>query len=354
MTLISINAFYYIKWAAIVEICLVILLIVFAYSAQFYYRKKAERRVITTADMEKLFVSLASTSEQNISHELNFFKKNLPVLLQILPRIEAQSLPHWPSIQVILVEKILKPKARRYAKSRRWSKRYFAVRCFSYGWDARDEPLLAKLIVDHTFLISLNAALVAVKKPTQSLVDTLIDFYSKGRRLQQSIFSAKFVESDPAIGAMVSKRLAVETDPYILAFCYSLLTKLPVPDEMCPTVIRDINSAVIDLKIAALKYLAHQGPKTTKIIRRYLSDEHWQVRVVVIKLLSALKDYESLDIIGKSLQDEAWWVRMDAAQALMSFGEKGEAILRSQDPEVDRYAYEVATRILQTSKQLKE
>lgn len=46
------------------------------------------------------------------------------------------------------------------------------------------------------------------------------------------------------------------------------------------------------------------------------------------------------------LHDKEWWVRVNAAHALLKKGKEGMDILKQQSPKLDRFAYDAAQEAL--------
>lgn len=318
-----------------------------AYLTKMYYFFKKNYMLKAKEKIERLLVVMSSQENINLQQEIilqkiQLFKKNLPVVLQIMVHLDQDSnLLFWKKVRPFLISHVLLPQARKFAVSRDWLKRYLAVCCFNYKIETKDEHFLVRLIEDKRLLISLNASRIAVSLPTPKLLNTIIDTYAKGRRLQQSTFTGILSSSrSTALFQIIFERLAKEKNPYTKGFCYRLLAKLPSYGEISPTTEIDLKNNNIELKIAVINYLIHNGK--AELIRSYLQDEHWEVRAIVAKGLGELHDILSIPLLKEHLQDPAWWVRANSATALMQMGEEGIKILHEQNPDVDRYAFEAA------------
>lgn len=100
-----------------------------------------------------------------------------------------------------------------------------------------------------------------------------------------------------------------------------------------------------ETKLRALKALAELG--YVKSIEPYLNLLHshkWEERMVSAKLMGSLQEAKGLPRLIDLLQDQIWWVRSQAAQAIAKFP-NGEKILQhvfetSQDPFARDMAWE--------------
>lgn len=81
-------------------------------------------------------------------------------------------------------------------------------------------------------------------------------------------------------------------------------------------------------------------------LRKLLSSEAWQVRAQAAKSLGLLRDRESALALLRTMSDPSWWVRYNSAMALKRMGPVGEGRLRRVRAGEDRYASEMAERIL--------
>jgi hypothetical protein len=337
---------FFIKIAVFIEIALIILFILFNYTAKVYYFFKAKREKEQIKNIETLFAKFRGKKDLAFDQQtIKYLRHHILIVLRVISLLENEKPPMFNGLLIELSEQVLKPNARKMAVSKKWFKRYLAVKCFSYGFSPQDEIFLLQLISDNSLLISLNAALVTLQYPSVQSINKIIDVYAKGRRLQQSSFAEILTKEAPAIQTMIAERLSNELDPYVKIFCYHLLVKLP-PTEVISSFALDIKSENLDLKIAVLNYLAHVKKNAQEEIRSFLTNPHWQIRAAAAKLLGQLKDKKSLILLNTCLRDSEWWVRINAAQALSVMGDEGLLILREQDPSIDRYAYEEAQQIL--------
>lgn len=350
------DLFYYVKWAAIIQLIVLFGLIVVAYYLKAYYAWKNRLYNKKKIEIEQLLTKVSSHPNGTLSDKtIKLLQRYLRIVLDLIPKFDNQAeLPYWTNIRDQLIKKVLNPKARKMATSRHWLDRYHAVMAFQYDLNEENKKCLLSLIKDKIFLVSLNAAKVSLKSPTPNLINTIIDTYSQGRKMQQSTFSEVLAknENNTEIIPIIFNRLTKENNPYVKTFCYRLLSKLPHYEQLAPTLEEDLNTKNRDLEISTLEYLRYYADdKTVPLIRAKLNHDDWQVKAVAARILGQLHDTTSTPVLTELLNDPQWWVRGNAANALYSMGTEGREILESQKSESDPIAYEISQYVLNTAKE---
>jgi len=101
-----------------------------------------------------------------------------------------------------------------------------------------------------------------------------------------------------------------------------------------------------EVKITCIRALGKMGGEDVcRIILSSLDDQDWRVRTVAAKHAYLC----SLDIIGtlrRCLQDESYYVRINAATSLSRFGEQGISVLREEMQSPDRFTRDVSRYIV--------
>jgi hypothetical protein len=346
------NFLIFIKWVILFQIILITSLILASIVTKIYFHNKNKKRKNHFDILINTLKVLTINNQEVNSKILSLSRKFIPNLLRAIDELdeELQS-PHWQKIRTQLIQKVLLPHAKSFTNAKAWFKRYLATRIFELDRQKSDERKILILIKDDLPLVSINAAIIALKYPTQMMINTIIDVFSTGRHIQQSTF-AKILAEEANVELATSFIISCikkEKNPYKKAFCYRLLTNFPAQQEIFHEAYDDIQSNNLELEIAALYYLSHNKSKNIiDILCLNLSNEKWEIRAIAAKLLGKLNAVQSTQLVGKHLRDEKWWVRINAAQALTQMGKEGLAILESQNPESDPYAYDVAQQVLKT------
>jgi len=110
------------------------------------------------------------------------------------------------------------------------------------------------------------------------------------------------------------------------------------------------NSPNIDVRIAALSALGKINDLTSvKLIFEALHNERWEIRAIACNLIGEMglkgASYRLLPL----LQDKNWWVRRNAAYALVNLGKIGIHTLLNFLETNDRYARDIIAHTLEES-----
>lgn len=354
--------FSVVKTVAIAQLILVVMLVLFANGVKiFSYYRAAYLKAINQSINRFIKHCIEQPADFRLKSIIKY-KQHLDILINIIHQFDvATDDENWMHLRIKLIDLILIPTARVFAQSRQWYKRYLACLTFQLSSHKIDENVIVRLINDPVPLVAINAAIFAVNAYSQDMIDAVIDTFSQGRRVQQSLYAQIIFSAHTTIIPLVKNRLSREQDSYIKAFCYRTLTYLPsdfdvvttvdadIDFDVITTVDADLNADNVDLKLAVLHYLYHFNPRASgKVLVAHLSDAHWEVRAKSAKLLGELGDESYAYELDKCLKDPEWWVRMNAAEALGTLGEKGMLILKNQTPDEDQYAYDAAIHVLLT------
>ncbi|WP_308636235.1 HEAT repeat domain-containing protein [Paenibacillus silvisoli] len=104
-----------------------------------------------------------------------------------------------------------------------------------------------------------------------------------------------------------------------------------------------------ELRIKLLKAIAQLG--YTEQPERYVpfaESESWEERAQAAKLFGALKRPELVAPLSRLVQDSAWWVRYQAAQALLGMKEGKQVLKHIAEFDDDRFARDMAKDTLGT------
>lgn len=303
----------------------------------YYHRKKTARRIT-------LFTELMSNALKNKRYfdasELSKIYINRLEFISFLTVHTEQftSYEYFPKLIKQLSQQLLIPLGRELTYSKHWFKRYTATLAYSYGFEAADEEKLLYLVKDRSLLIALNAATTLMDAPHYETVSSIIDIFSKGRRLQQSVYSELLLKAKDDISSFVIKKVTLETDIYTKVFCYRLLARLPKQLVISDAAKRDLLSTSKDLKIAVLYAMNHTKDEHREAIILSVAttpDLPWELKAAVAKILGNYSSKESIEVLKKLLYDTQWWVRLNAAQSLAQLGENGIAMLQAESANMD-------------------
>lgn len=337
-----------VKIIAISQMIIISLLLLLAYAVKIYSYYQPVYYLKVYNKLEQLLLEwMEHPTSFNVSSILRY-KRDIELLTMVINKFDqSKKNKKWEHVRSKLMDIVVMPYAELLARSKDWNKRYIACLALQLSMKNINESLLKSLINDPVPLVAINAVIIAIKMNSQQLIDAVIDTFADSRRLQQSLYTQVISSAELTIIPLIMNRLARERNPYIKAFCYRTLAHLPYTADQCETLSADFEIDNLDLKLSILTYMAHIYPEAAiPFFKQKLHDERWEIRARVAKLLGEVGKGFSAELLEDSLKDPTWWVRINAAEALVKLGKKGIDILKKQRPDVDQFAYDVATRVL--------
>lgn len=337
-----------VKLVACTQVILVVGLLIFAYLIKVYaYFKTKKNNKIKQEITELLYSFLDKKIEFNL-HLILKYKKFNAILIEILHSFDKTiRSDEWLFIRQTMVKIMILPMARKLITSMQWYKRYLACLGFQFLFEKMDNVRIKKRLNDPIALVSINAAALLLASDSQAMIDSVIDYFSSARRVQQSLYVQIISNTQVDITSFIRHRLMREKNEYIKAFCYRTLRELSFSSDVRDLAIVDFESSNIELKLSVLDYWArHDLALSMNIFLSGLKDKRWEVRARSAKILGQLGDERCASLIEPCLEDSVWWVRINAAEALSRLGEKGTFILKKQEKERDPFAYDAAVHAL--------
>lgn len=340
-----------VKFFAILQLILIAMMLLLMYLTRGWMKYR-EKQIPKKRLLLKTILDIHLNEQQPLTPKATkVLKKSLPLTIDILNtwnQADNYEQQRIQSVSLQLQNKVLLPAARGYARSRNWLKRFLAIQSYSFGFEDQDETRLLRLLQDPTMLVSINAAMVGTKAGSDAMVNAMLTFFSKVRRLQQSVFADIVARSNREIAPIIVRRLETESDIWTRVFCYRLLARLPACTLEPPLQI-DFETGNTDLKIAVLHFIKHHmEADNSAIVFKACDSSQWEVRASGAQIAGFIPGEKSLHFLTQLITDSNWWVRINAARALAGLGQPGITVLKHQSPEKDRFAFETAETILKT------
>ncbi|NBX84894.1 MAG: HEAT repeat domain-containing protein [Gammaproteobacteria bacterium] len=339
----SVEAFF--KFFALIQILLFIVLFVVTLSYKIWkdYETKQQKKWIK--QIHKLLTRFDKISPA----ELFFLKKRRVLAFKVFFQLEKEdSFVDNVLITNILINLFL-PYLSEDVASLHWPSRNRAAMLlqlknkFLKTLSVHEEAYLLKLMADSIRLVSLNAAIAVCFSPTQKMLDVLIDIFNQNRRSQYEFLTMMTSHAAYRIIPLIQARLIREKDIYTRVFCYRMLRQLPKMEISNPFIKSDLNSEHLDLRLAALAYIAYiEKPHFKDFLIEGLQSIFWEVRARAAKLIGYTRDEHLVPFLEPLLQDKVWWVRFRAAEALSLMGKTGMNVLKAQKIKIDKFANEIA------------
>jgi len=114
--------------------------------------------------------------------------------------------------------------------------------------------------------------------------------------------------------------------------------------SMVPTLHQMLRSTDTEKVLRALKALGRiNAPLHVGELMSLARDRVWQVRAQAARAIGQLGLEEGVLLLKDGLSDQAFWVRRNSAEALLSFGRKGHELLHDAMRSSDMFARDMAT-----------
>ncbi len=279
--------------------------------------------------------------------EIPWYAQRLSVMVQVLEKLDLYySSELWQRHKVELSGFYLKKKTIRGLRSWSWKKRNLALRSILLHLELYSEDLVLKALADPYSLNRIHAALCAAKFASKKSINSLIDLMYDSGRFGEFAFQDALKQSSPTALDWVCERYENESNPRIRKICLEILGH-KIKDGIIDRIILDCESENRELRLSAIRSLGYQpSKKSLNLLCKKMTDTDWLVRSNAAKSLGKLGDFNAAPYLVKGLQDKEWWVRMNSGIALGNLGVNGRRVLTMQDPDLDRYADDMAQYVL--------
>lgn len=337
----------------IVEFTLIFLIVILSYSLIFivrFQRKIRQKYIIEIKDYINVAYINRPLYDIDIMSKLKFKNswKKIELIVPIFFELNKthRNKPEWKKIRKKFCNDILFPIARKATSHKNWLSRFYAAQAFSFDTDVHDENTILKLLDDPVPLVFYASLEGAVKAPSKESIHKIINRLSKENWITKSLFIQVFQTASTTTRYMIENILLGSTEPLTRATCYTVLSQFTM-SHIRWDMSEDLNSIFLNLKIAALKYIAHARSKeATPILVLHLKDKSWEVRTICLRLLGEIGARKAIGPIADCLNDPDWWVRLASATTLRGFGEEGIRILESQKDKIHPDAFNAAHNVL--------
>jgi HEAT repeat protein len=237
-------------------------------------------------------------------------------------------------------------RALRGARSRRWWKRFGAVRLLAIVGKPRHRLALHRLLLDRHPAVQLAAASCLGRVNDPELVSLVVETLPRRPTAVRHYLIESLKECWYTTVPLVEARLRPDAPAERLAVWVGLAEAMPAP-EVLGKVVRLHGHGASDVRLAVARALRHYfHPDALAALDQLLGDEDWRVRAQAARSLGKLHATGSIERLGEALADGAWWVRFRAGLALTQLGEPGRSVLRAtQEGGHDQFAREMATMV---------
>lgn len=248
----------------------------------------------------------------------------------------------WIDLKKQLIDQYVAKDAKYYVPSKSWIKRQLSARTFLlYPEKATDEEM-SKLINDPKHLVRVFAAVAITKLNSRALFYEVLQKMSEETPLSRFFYRDALVQCDQEKFNWMEDLLNKESDPNIIAMILDVLSTR-CTSNLLPAIRPYTHSPDRTCRILAIRALGNLSDgESIKLLMEHLEDSDWEIRSESIQGLKKQHVKKAIPQITELLDDPIWWVRLQAANALKSFGAEGRKILEEQDPVTKPLAHEIA------------
>lgn len=248
----------------------------------------------------------------------------------------------WVDLKKQLIDKYVVDDAKRNVPSKSWIKRQLSARAFLlYPEKASDEEM-SKLINDPKHLVRVFAAVAITKLHSRPLFYEVLKKMSEETPLSRFFYRDALVQCDQEKFNWMEELLNKEPDPNIIAMILDVLSTR-CTSNLLPAIRPYTHSPDRTCRILAIRALGNlSDDDSIHLLMEHLEDSDWEIRSESIQGLKKQHVKKAIPQMAELLDDPIWWVRLQAANALKSFGPEGRKILESQDPVTKPLAHEIA------------
>lgn len=144
----------------------------------------------------------------------------------------------------------------------------------------------------------------------------------------------------------IEEVLKKETDPKISAICLDLLSTR-ITRNLLPLFTPFVLGKNRECRLLAIQALGNiPDQESITLLLSCLSDPDSEIRGESVKSLAKLSAYSAIPEIAPLLNDNEWWVRLQAAMALKKLGTEGRSVLTTINAEQEPKAFEIARYVL--------
>lgn len=255
--------------------------------------------------------------------------------------------PVWQKTKKKIIDGYLLPGALPHIESHSWQDRQMALRC--YALDPKrlvEDSLVLPMLDDEHFLVRIVAALCLIRSVRREVVLPVIKQMVKESAAAQYPYRDLLIKGDGPIFEWLGDIVATEKDQVVVAACLDVLST-KIHKDLLPLAMKHITSPNEKCRLAALKIVSRiPGKETSYTLCKALQDPYWEVRAYAASSLGRHIDKSHIPPLVCALNDQEWFVRLKAAEALKHMGQEGRDELYKQSSANNPEAHEIAQYIL--------
>ncbi len=229
---------------------------------------------------------------------------------------------------------------RPYINSRNRLKQYYLLEAYNYSIEKQDRQNLIRFIQSPSAILGINAIKLSHLVASEDIYQAIIDKLRLLDQFTQKIYIVQ-LQNHPLLQTVLKKNIEHTQDAILKITCYRIVEHIAPDPDFFDLALSELNQSDRGIKLAAIPVLAAADPKRAKdILIQLLKDKEWLIRNKSVKALGKIQQPNTSTAIAACLNDEARWVRVNAATALQNFGDEGHLLLTE---------YKVSEETLQSS-----
>lgn len=240
----------------------------------------------------------------------------------------------------------LRERCRKLLSSRWTSRRLKGARLFFVFFDSTESSVLLKILQDKP-IVKLTAITTLLRVSDPATLDFIFQAFERDSGPPVRSYFNIMIGLGEKIESYVKESLRKNLPLEKIALLIELVGAIPLRNlagDLMGWATHPNKEIRVKVARALGKLLI---PDSVDLLLRLAQDEAWEVQAQAVKSLGHLREPRALEALAHSLFSPHWFVRHNAAQALSEMGWEGIAQLKkiaAQDE--DRYAREMSTMIL--------
>lgn len=320
---------------AILELIVILLLIVciVVVGIIFLYRAVNEKNI--TNRLEILILKMIAKQDNFTMKQIPKYLQNTKCLLQLIFLFDKNNKKQeWLVVRHALLQEVMLPLARQEFKHGNVREKLYASAVFILLSEPQDEALLDTAEYATEPLTYLNTCIAGMRFGFKSRVLSLIQLLATTSWLYQNSFTYIFRDASKDVHLMVKDLLQTSNSSKIRAVCYDILMQFP--PEMIHLNMEDFSSKDLNLKMSALKFIAHANRDAAiPILINQLQSDNIDVKLVSIHRLYRLKAAEAQHALIQCLSDADIAVQLSAAKAIIAINPANRQLIHSVAPDLN-------------------
>lgn len=265
------------------------------------------------------------------------------ILIEIVEEMDRRfSDKCWQDTKRALLNKYLKPRAKKWCHSRFWSRRYRAARIYHLDTIPEEAPEAILLLKDKNFYIRMLAVKCLVALATREAVFQLMRQMSFEHHYSRYAYHDAIRQLPEYMMTFIVEIFREAKDIPMQVACIDALSSRP-SIEAIPFIVSAADTTYPEIRLAIAQFAEQQlEPLLVPALQGYLNDNNDDIRTLAAKALGELKAESAIPRLEELLQDPVWEVRLQASLTLKRLGSKGREVLERQDWDLNPIAYEIA------------